>query len=85
MVTKKKKETTVEDLALMIAKGFEQVDKRFEKVDNRFDRMDARMANLEEINSMEHREMQTHLNNLADRFELNELIKRVMILEKKVK
>jgi hypothetical protein len=92
MVTKKKKETTIDDLALMIRKGFEQVDKRFEKMDERFDRMDARfdrmdsrMDSLEESNTMEHEEMKNHLNNVAYRFELTDLGKRVRILEKKIK
>jgi hypothetical protein len=32
--------TTNDDLAMMIAKGFEGVDKRFEDMDKRFDRIE---------------------------------------------
>ena len=40
--------TTTDDLAHMIAKGFEAVDRRFEAVDRRFDEM-ATKAELAEV------------------------------------
>lgn len=40
--TSKKKEATIDDLALMIGKGFEGVDKRFNEVDKRFEEVNHR-------------------------------------------
>lgn len=47
MAVKKKKETTIDDLALMIGKGFQQVDERFKQIDKRFDQVENRLASLE--------------------------------------
>ena len=38
----KKKNTTINDLAVMVGKGFDGVDKRFDGVDKRFDGIDKR-------------------------------------------
>ena len=40
----KKTKITIDDLAVMVAKGFEQVDKRFNKMDDRFDKMDTELS-----------------------------------------
>ena len=37
-----KKKTTIDDLAGMVKRGFDEVDKRFAEVDKRFDAMDTR-------------------------------------------
>ncbi|HBB56978.1 TPA: hypothetical protein DEW47_03885 [Patescibacteria group bacterium] len=53
-----KKEVTIDDLALMVAKGFEEthkimderfkrVDERFEQIDRRFDQIDARFEGID--------------------------------------
>ena len=99
MAIKKKKETTIEDLALMIGEGFAQQDKRFENIEGELGEVKGRLgrvegelgevkdglSSLQETNAMEHQEMKSHLNNMAYRFELNDLGRRVSILEKKVK
>jgi hypothetical protein len=36
----KKKKTTIEDLAVMVQKGFTGVDKRFDTIDERLDRIE---------------------------------------------
>lgn len=47
-------ETTIDDLALMIKKGFDCVDDRFKKVDERFNKMDERFDKMDErFNKME--------------------------------
>jgi len=59
----KKKNITIDDLALMMKKGFdsvdkrfEQIDKKFELVDKRFDLVDYRMNLIEKrIDKMEER------------------------------
>lgn len=38
---------TIEDLALMVKKGFDANDKRFDEMDKRFDAMDKRFDTLE--------------------------------------
>ena len=67
----KQSEDSIEDLARIVAGSF--------------DKTNARIASHEETNAMEHQEMKSHLNNMAYRFELNDLGRRVSILEKKVK
>ena len=48
-ITKKERapRITLEDLALMVKKGFDSVDKRFDDVYKRFDDMDKRFDRLE--------------------------------------
>ena len=45
---KNKKEFTINDLALMVAKGFRGVDEKFAKVDERFERIDKRFEKIDE-------------------------------------
>jgi predicted nucleic acid-binding Zn-ribbon protein len=78
------KQTTNEDLAHMIKKGFDDHDKRFDEIDNRFDavdmrleKMDVRMDNLEQGQE----EIKTRVDNVAYRFEVDDLKKRVKKLE----
>ena len=72
------KKVTLDNLAGMIKRGFDGVDKRFESVDKRFDGIEKRLANLEEGQE----EIKLKLDNVAYRFELVELQKRVDRLEK---
>ena len=43
----KNKEITMDQLAIMVAKGFERVDKRFDEVDKRFDKVEKRMDDID--------------------------------------
>ena len=72
MSKKTNKEITLDDLALMVAKGFGQVDKRFEQVDKRFGQIEKRLGNIE-----------ADLNKKVDKFTHNDLVYRVEKLEKK--
>ena len=80
MVLKKKKQTkkttTTDDLAMMIGKGFEHVDKRL-------DSLEQEHKEMKRENALEHDEIKTRLDNVAYRFELVELQKRVEILERR--
>lgn len=40
-------EVRLDGLAMVMAQGFEQVDKRFEQVDKRFERLETRVDNLD--------------------------------------
>ncbi len=41
------KTTTIDDLAIMIAKGFSAVDARFDRLEARMDRFDIKVDDLE--------------------------------------
>jgi len=71
-----------EILARIINKGFDGVTSQMAKkadVDVRFDRIEKRMDTLEQG----HEEIKLRLDNVAYRFELVELQRRVEILEKR--
>ena len=89
---KKKKETTIDELALEMREGFRRVDKTIEELarmvaegfnsmGNRMDGFEKRMSGLE----IGQDDIRNKLDNVAYRFELVELDKRVRVLEKKVK
>jgi len=87
MKTKKKKIIQLDDLAVMVKDGFDQVDKRFDQVDKRFDQVDKQFNHLEKVvDTLEkgQEEIKLRLDNVAYCFELVELQKRVEILEKKI-
>jgi tetrahydromethanopterin S-methyltransferase subunit G len=44
----KNKEITIDELAIMVAKGFERIDKRFDGIDNKFNQVDKRFDKVEE-------------------------------------
>jgi len=79
-----KKPITNEDLARMIKKGFDDNDKRFEKIDEkmdkRFDKVESRLDNLEQGQE----EIKLRLDNVAYRFEVEDLKKRVKKIEFKL-
>lgn len=69
----KNKKVTIEDLAVMTQNGFQAVEQRFDKLEKRFD-----------ILEQGHEEIKLQLDNVAYRFELVELQRRVETLEKKL-
>jgi len=75
-----KRQITNERLAQMIKRGFDDHDKRFDKIDARFDNLDLKMANSEQ----DHDEIKVRLDNVAYRFEVEDLQKRVKKLEFKL-
>lgn len=82
-----KKTITNEDLARMIKKGFdhndnrfEGIDRRFNAVDKRFDKVESRLSKLEKGQE----EIILRLDNVAYRFEVEDLKRRVKKLELKV-
>lgn len=74
-------ETTVNNLALMIGKGFKEIGERIESLRNENAQEHKEMI---ESNARDHEDMALRLDNVAYRFELVALQKRVKILEKKV-
>ena len=80
------KETQKEfdNLGRMIKRGFDGVDKRFDGVDKRFDGVDKRFDGVESrLDNLEdgHKTIELRLDNLAPKFEVDDLKKRVEKLE----
>lgn len=77
MARKIKKNISLDNLAGMIKRGFDGVDKRFEKVEKQ-------LKNFREENSLEHEEIKLRLSQVAYRFELEEMDKRLKRVEAKL-
>jgi len=87
MAKKINKNITLDDLAGMVKRGFDGVDKRFDRVDKRFDentkehrQIFQRLDNLD--NGME--EIKLKLDQVAYRFEVQELDRRLKRVEAKL-
>ena len=83
---KKKSEVTnleildaLNDFSTSVDKRFDGVDKRFDLVDKRFDGVESRLDSLE----YNQENIISKLDNVAYRFEIRDLEKRVGILENK--
>lgn len=63
----------IDQLATAVKEGFDDVDKRFDGVDNRLDVLEKGQE-----------EIKLKLDNVAYRFELVDLQRRIEVLEKKV-
>ena len=77
---KKKKEVTLDDLALMVGKGFNEMGERFERLEKGQAVLENGVANLEK--SVE--EIKTDLSRRVHVFDHKELEFRVEKLEEKV-
>lgn len=71
-----KKDVTINELAAMVKEGFDDVAHGMNK---RFDNLEERMDVMEKS----HDEIKLRLDNVAYRFEIVELQRRVELLEKK--
>lgn len=80
---KQNQKITMEDLAGMVQRGFGSMDEKFNKTDERFDKVENNLRIISENNTREHKAIMLRLDNVAYRFELVELQKRVELLEKK--
>lgn len=84
-------EKNIDDLAIIVKKGFDRVDKRFEEVDKRFDQIDKRLELIEaRIEHMDARLRMIEMDvaeirkQLVYRDEFERLITRVEFLEQKL-
>jgi len=91
MAKKINNNVTLDDLAGMVKHGFDEVDKRFGDVDKRFDDVDKRFDRVEKTlkefkseNSLEHEEIKLKLDQVAYRFEVQELDRRLKRVEAKL-
>lgn len=72
----KSKKITIDDLARMTKDGFDELGGKIDKLS---EQVRAGFGN----NAREHEDMKLRLDNVADRFEVVDLQKRVDVLEKK--
>jgi hypothetical protein len=77
MAKKIKKNVTLDDLAGMVKRGFDGVDKRLDRIEKAF-------KEFREENSLEHEEIKLRLNQVAYRFELEEIDRRLKRVEAKL-
>ena len=82
-MAKNKQNITLDKLAGMIKRGFDETAKKTD-VDRRFEEVDSAIKNLREENSLEHEEIKLRLSQVAYRFELEEIDKRLKRVEAKV-
>ena len=75
---KKKKEMSIDDLAIIIKKSFDDVERRFNGVEKRLDDLEVGQNNLE----IGQKEIKRKLNFTVHMFDLKELEYRVEKLEK---
>jgi polyhydroxyalkanoate synthesis regulator phasin len=81
---KQKKKITIDDLAMMTKRGFDELGEKLgEKIDELGERVKEGFGVVSENNAREHDDIKLRLDNVAYRFELVELQKRVDALEKK--
>lgn len=78
-----KKEITIDDLALMIAKGFNNTDTKFKELKSEIaETKNELKAEIKEL-KLDIREIKTNLNKKVDKIDHNTLAYRVEKLEKK--
>lgn len=87
MIKNKNNKVTLEDLANMVAKGFDGVDKRFDGVDKRFDRIEHDLTDVKQrLGKVEFQVDEVY--DILKRFEEHDILnlqKRVHVLEKAVR
>ena len=81
-----KKNVTIDDLAVMVQKGFDGVDEKFERVDKRFEQVDKRFDGIDKrLDGMVTKaEMNRRFDGLEDRV-LAGHQKRIEKLEAEIK
>lgn len=79
-MAKKSKKITVDDLAMMTKRGFDELGGKISELSEQV-KEGFRISS--ENNAREHEDIKLRLDNVAYRFELVELQKRVEVLEKK--
>ncbi|HEY4714940.1 MAG TPA: hypothetical protein VIH31_00325 [Candidatus Paceibacterota bacterium] len=91
-VLRRSKKVTIDGLAIMVAKGFDGVnkrldghDKKFEGIDKRFEGIDKRFDKVEEEIKLARRDILDVGDRFVARYEFDGLLIRFNRLEQKVK
>lgn len=80
------KKITIDDLARLAVENHNEIKDQLGQLDNRMNSLEGSMSSLERrMNGLEvgHEDIKLRLDNVAHRFELNDLKQRVTVLEKK--
>ena len=84
----KKKTTTIDSLAVMVAKGFSSVDKRFDDIDkkftDRFINVENRLDNVEEVLKATRQDVLKIGDRFVPRYEFDKLLSRVSRIEQRL-
>lgn len=81
----KKKEATINDLAVMVAKGFDGVHKEIGEVKNRLRNVESRLGNVEENLKATRQDVLNVGDRFVPRYEFDDFRIRFNRLEQKVK
>lgn len=80
----KKSETTLDDLANMVGRGFQRVDEQFKRVDEQFKRVDEQFAELRiAITEVDHKVDLVRTDVAELRFDYKKMLSRIENLELK--
>ena len=80
-----KEEITIDELARMIARGFDNVKEEIGGVDGKVESLRNELSEFRKQNEREHLELRLRQDNVAHRYEMQDLDERVTRLEKKAK
>ena len=84
-VLRRSKKVTIDGLAIMVAKGFDGVNKRLDGHDKRFEGIDKRFDKVEEEIKLARRDILDVGDRFVARYEFDGLLIRFNRLEQKVK
>lgn len=84
-----KEDITIDELARMVARGFDQVVTKLGKeiggIDAKVENLRSELSEFRKQNERDHLDLKLRQDNVAHRFELQDLEDRVTRLEKKAK
>lgn len=80
----KKNNTTIDDLAVMVQKGFDGVEKRFEKIDERFMHVDESLSHIGSRLACIEADVNALRGEVVLRNEFDDALARIKYLEKKL-
>lgn len=78
------KKVTMDDLAGMVAKGFERVDERFDKVEDRLGKVEDKLGKVEENLATTRMDVLGIGDRFVSKHEFNQHLIRFSLLEEKV-
>ncbi len=84
MMKSPKKGMTIDDLAVMVAKGFSEVHDLFSKTDEKVSKIDERLASLEDGQVKIRGDISSLGDRYVSKFDFDRLLMRFLKLEEKV-
>lgn len=82
----KESKTSIDELARMVKNGFDDITNNLTgEINSTTDGLRKDIANLRDQNDKDHQDIKMRLDNVAYRFEFQDLERRVLVLEKRAK